>query len=219
MWFISWKSWEPWCFSICCGRPGGWGNQAITPTLLLRANERGRNRHCNCLWFPALFSHTARNIPVSFQTEGASINKAGLPTFAWVNMKVDRFRVPSFVRRGKGEVVSAETSRVDPVMADCYPTDFTSPTLFLQRRGIRSRFMSKEEHENGSDPRKSRMNQKGSVQQHVPSLAERSQCLRRAPAQWAAAFFNTSLLRGFQFLKHEEFSFSLCPETRIIVIL
>jgi hypothetical protein len=31
-------------------------------------------------------------------------------------MKVDRFRVPSFVRRGKGEVASAEPSMVDPVM-------------------------------------------------------------------------------------------------------
>jgi hypothetical protein len=40
----------------------------------------------------------------------------GLPTFAWVNIKVDRSRVPSFVRRGKGEVASAETSMVDPVM-------------------------------------------------------------------------------------------------------
>jgi hypothetical protein len=41
----------------------------------------------------------------------------GLPTFAWVNMKDDRSRVPSSVRRGKEEVTSAEPSMVDPVTA------------------------------------------------------------------------------------------------------
>jgi hypothetical protein len=40
----------------------------------------------------------------------------GLPTFPWVNIKVDPSRVPSIVRRGKGEVASAETSMVDLVM-------------------------------------------------------------------------------------------------------
>ena len=50
------------------------------------------------------------------EREGSSLKNQGLPTFAWVNMKVERSSVPFFVRRGKGEVAFPEPSMVDPVM-------------------------------------------------------------------------------------------------------